>query len=302
MDKFACARATVDQVISDLVGSKTLTSERGSGTYVAGPVKRTAGKSISIVAPYIGSPSSMAQQIVNGFMEGLGNETQVRYFTYEELKHPRSWETCKAQRGVVFIQPDVQHSPLLDEARAQKIPHLLLYRDHPESSFVSVDNQSGVAALVDALVAQGRTRIAYASLRQGRYHFPEQRYAGYLEGLLRNRLAYNKEWAALTPSVGRDAFLKGLFKSGNTPDAVISADMPVGLIIKAAEDRGLIMGKDVMLACFDEVPPNTYAFPVLSLRTITAEIGREGAKTFFKLLQTPELILQQYIEPETIQQ
>jgi GntR family transcriptional regulator, arabinose operon transcriptional repressor len=300
MAKFSCARATVDQVISGLVKDKVLESEKGSGTFVAAQGKRVAGKETAIVAPLIGHPS-MPQQMIHAFLESSGNAGSIRYFTFDELKHPRSWEECKKQRGIVFIQPDVQHSPLLYEARALKVPHLVLYRDPPESSFISIDNYGAMAGLVDALYARGRRKIAYAGLRQSRFSFPEQRYAGYLEGLLRNNLPLNREQVGLLPETGEASFLKTLFIGKDRPDALISAQVPLGLVIKALDGRGLTPGKDVLLAGTDEVMKNTYAFPVLTPRTITAEVGSRGAEVFQKLLKSPEFIIQEYITPEIIE-
>lgn len=301
MAKFSCARATVDQVISDLVGSRTVVAEKGRGTFVAGPAKRKPGTKIAIAAPVISQPS-LPQRIVHGLLEALGGDRDVRFFTYEDLKHPQSWERCKAQRGVVFVQPDAPHSPLLYEARARGIPHLVLYRDPPESPFISIDNRGGIAGLVDALCARGRRRIAYVGSRPGRYHFPEQRYSGYLEGLLRNGLPLDKSLVGLVPPGAEDEFLATLFQAGNRPDAVIAAEISSGLVIKAVEACGLIMGRDVLLGQLDEVPANTYPFRVLSLRSIAGDIGREGAKVLLELIATPGMAVQKYIAPDVVEQ
>jgi hypothetical protein len=301
MTKFGCARATVDQVISDLVGSRTLVAQKGRGTFVAGPATRKAGTRIAIAAPVLGHPS-LPQLIVHGLLEALGGDREVRFFTYEDLKQPQAWESCKAQRGVVFVQPDAPHSPLLYEARAQGVPHLVLYRDPPESPFISIDNRGGIAALVDALYARGCRRIAYAGGRPGRYHAPEQRYSGYLEGLLRNRLPLDKSLAGLVNPGAEEKFLAELFRLPDKPDAVIAAELASGLVIKAAEARGLVMGRDVLLGQLDEVPANTYPFRVLSLRSIAEEVGREGARALPELIAAPGMKVQRYIAPDVVEQ
>jgi DNA-binding LacI/PurR family transcriptional regulator len=301
MDKFQCARATVDQVVSGLVGSKILVSEKGRGTYVAESGVRKKGKKISLAAPVLDHPS-FSQRIIHGFLEHLGAQCEVLFFTYDELKQPQSWHDCRDQRGVVFIQPDVQQNSLLHEVRSASVPHLVLYRDPPESPFVSIDNRGGIAALVDALQAKGCRRIAYAGARPGRYHAPEQRYSGYLEGLLRNGLPLDKAIVGLFNPGAEKSFLRELFRLPQKPDAVIAAELQSGLVIKAAADVGLAVGRDVLLGQLDEVPPNTYSFKTLSLQSITGEIGRQGAEEFLRMLETPERSVQKYVTPGVVEQ
>ena len=301
MKKFGCARATVDKVIADLAGGRVLVTVKGGGTFVARPARRKTGAKIAVAAPVLGHPS-MPQEIIHGFLSALGAEQDVRYYTYDEIKHPRSWDACRSQRGIVFIQPDVQHSPLLNEARTLGIPHLVLYRDPPESPFVSINNTGGAARLVEVLHQKGCRRIAFMGLRQGRFNFPEQRYAGYLEGLLRCGLPLRAARVGLLAPGGERAFLDALFSLPEPPDAIIADLLPLGLVIEAASGRGLAAGRDLLLARIDEVPANTYPFPVVSLKKITTAVGAAGARAFLRLLERPGAALQEYITPPVVEQ
>jgi DNA-binding LacI/PurR family transcriptional regulator len=301
MRRFRCARATVDHVISELIAQRILVGESGNGTFVARPVRRSASATLAIAMP-LPPAFEMAHQMAHGFVDQLQSDFSVKYFGYGDLKQPDAWEKCKANRGIVFVQPDVPQAPLLHEARALKIPHLALYRDPPESSFVSIDNYGALAALVDALCRRGCRRIAFVAHRMGRYHFQEQRYAGYLEGLLRNRLPFDKACVGHLYKDREGDFLNRLFEPANKPDAVIACEFPLGRIIKAAKENGLEAGKDVTLANLDELPPNTYSFKVFAPRSITEEIGREGAKAFLRILDAPETLIQNFIIPDVVEQ
>ncbi len=305
MEKFACARATVDIVISDLIGSGVLVSEKGRGTFVADKNLRIQEENVAIVAPGLDNPHSMPKEIANGFMEGIGPKASVKYYTYNELKHPSSWESCKAQRGIVFIQPDTQHASLLYDARMRKIPHIVLYRDPSESPFVSIDNRSGVSALVTTLANRGCRRIAYLGLRQDRYNFPEQRYTGYLEGLLSNGLSMNKSHIGLVAHGMEASFINNLFQNAPfRPEALIVGEIPLGIVIKELNTLGLVAGKDIYLANFDEIPPNTYSFKVLSLKSVTHDVGINGATLFRKIIKNGERLAQAqlYITPTVVEQ
>jgi DNA-binding LacI/PurR family transcriptional regulator len=296
MDKFDCARATVDWVISDLVGSNVLVSEKGRGTFVAESKKGATGTAIAIAAPNTTHPS-MPHDIIRGFLEEVGINTEIRYFNYNELKHPRSWEQFKSQKGLVFVQPDVLQSPFLSEVKTLGLPSLALYRDPSESSFVSIDNQGGIASLVDTLSSKGCKRIAYAGLRMGRYHFPEQRYAGYLHGLIRNGLPLFPGSESLCHPGNEEQFLRTIFKGSPFPDAIITAEIPMGNIIRVTESKRMQLGRDILVACNDFVKQDTYGFPMISLCSITNEVGREGARILSKIMTNPDKRIQQYILP-----
>ncbi len=159
MRRFRCARATVDHVITELIDNKILVGESGSGTYVAQPLNRSTGNTVAIALPGR-EVSTMAHQMAQGFIEGIGSELGVKFFDFGELKQPDAWEKCKANKGIAFIQADIEQAPLLAEAHALNIPHISLYRDPPESSFVSIDNYGGMAGVVNALALRGCKRIA----------------------------------------------------------------------------------------------------------------------------------------------
>ncbi len=259
----------------------------------------------TIIAFAMNTPVSrfyMGNEMANSFMDQLKMDFSMQQFGYEDLKQPESWEKCKANRGIVFIQPDMAQTPLLYEAQYLKIPHIVLYRDPPDSSFVCIDNYGAIAALVDDLYKRGCRRIAFAGTRQGRYHFQEQRYAGYLWGLLRNGLLFDQSIVGHVYEEDKALFLSQLFESGNRPDAVIACEFPLGIVISAAKEKGLEPGRDFVLANLDEVPENTYSFKVISPASITEKIGREGAKAFLRILDTPETLIRKFITPEIIEQ
>ncbi len=229
MRRFRCARATVDHVIDELIANKILTGQNGSGTFVATPARRNVGTTLAIALPMPENFSLenqptrgfLAHQMAQSFTQQLQSDYSVKFFGFAEIKQPDAWEKCKAGRGIVFIQADIEQAPLLADARALHIPHIALYRDPPDSSFVSIDNYGGMANVVDALVKRGCKRIAFVARRVGRYHFQEQRYAGYLEGLLRNGLPLDKSLVGHVCENREAEFLQGLFAAGKKPDAVV---------------------------------------------------------------------------------
>lgn len=297
MDRFSCTRATADKAVTGLVGGGILATIKGGGTFVKAPGTKSPVKSVAVVGPRFATPS-MPQEIFQGFMQELGSEQSVRFFTYDELKQARSWKACRSHRGIVFIMPDVQHSLFIMEARSEKVPHLAVYRDPPESSFVSIDNPGGVAALVRALAGRGCRRIAFLARRESRYHFPEQRYAGFLEALLIEGLPLNRELARLVSRDTEETACRDIMKL--RPDAVVMVNVGFGPLVRAAEAEGLKAGRDFQAANFDYVPEGAHPFPILCLSSVTERIGQEAARALRDLVRDPDKLIQKYITPKVL--
>jgi len=298
MQKFKCAKATVDHVISELIGTGIIYGEYGNGTFVSPPKKNCTGNTVVI----IGKNHYMSQNMIKGFIGTFGDKNPIIQYNLSDIKYPEIWEKCKRQKGILFIQPDNEQSSQIFEAQYLNIPHIVLFRDPVESSFISIDNYGAMSAIVDALVLRKCTKIAYAGLHQTRYHFPEQRYAGYLEGLLKNGLSFRKEWCGLRNRQNTDDYLKVLFGGALKPDAVIASEYPIEKIIAAALSAGLKPGIDLYLASLDEVSPGTFPFKVIAQRGITYEIGKAAGDAFKRILEDPGHKIQQYIVPDAIEQ
>ncbi|MCK4422504.1 MAG: substrate-binding domain-containing protein [Candidatus Omnitrophica bacterium] len=298
MSKFDCARATVDKVLKDLISAKILYGKKGAGTFVAPVKKAKPSKNIALVSGELGAPS-MPYRIAYSFMEHMGPEYNIKFFTYNEIRHPASWQRCKSQQGIIFILPDIQHSPFIIETRTQDIPHIILYRNLPESSFVSIDNQSAVINLVSALAKKGCNNIAYLGIRESRYHFPQERYLGFLEGLLKNQFELKKDLVHFIPEHSINLALNQIFNSKIKPQGIILGSLQgIGQVITKIEKNDFKIGKDVFLACFDPVKENSYPFPVISLKSIAAEIGITGVQVYKEQIKNPQKLIQKYITPK----
>jgi len=301
MSKFNCARATVDKVLKDLITAGILYGKKGAGTFVVPAEKVKPSENIAIVSGELGSPS-MPYKIAYSFMENMGPEHNIKFFTYNEILHPASWQKCKSQQGIVFILPDIQHSPFIIEARTQNIPHIILYRNLPESSFVSIDNQQAVINMVSVLAKKGCKNIAYLGVRESRYYFPQERYLGFLEGLLKNRLELKKDLVHFIPEHNINTALNQIFNLKTKPQGIILGNLQgIGRVAAKTEKNNLKIGKDFFLACFDPVDKNTYPFPVISLESIAGKIGTAGVEVYKEQIKNRQKLIQNYITPEIIE-
>lgn len=273
---FNCSYATVDFVLKSLIKNQVLVAEQGKGTYVALPRERTVIDAIAVIN--CNPVFSWSAEIEQGLIQGLGNEVETGRFSIFDLQLPANWESVKSHKAIVFIMPEAHHYRYLEELRFAKIPHLVLYRDLPESPFISIDFRAAGEAVVAALKAKGCTRFAWVSRTESRYKTPEERFEGFLSGLLLNGLSYKKEWASFYKHSEEAAYLRSLFVGPERPDGLVVAQTLLGPVVKALQEAGLEPGKEVQLAYMDEVEAGQYHFPVLCTQKLTRETGLEAAR------------------------
>ncbi|MFP4521813.1 MAG: GntR family transcriptional regulator [Fibrobacterota bacterium] len=296
MRKFGCARATVDKAVGILREKSVLSSVKGKGTFVAKEKEYSRTDAIAVVGRE-GGVNSLPYFLLHQFLKHTGSSREVRFFTYEDLRDPETWRLCRAQAAIAFIMPDIPWQSYILEAEKGGIPHVVVYRDIPDSSFVSIDNMEGVASLVDYCASKGLKKIALVAQKKGRYNFPEQRLAGYLKGLLRNGLEFKDKNCCFGPGVKVEDMLMEMF-AADVPEAVIVSDFLFGPIIKAALFAGLRPEKDFSLLSFDRVEPDEYDFKIPCLASIWEETAAVAVEILERKLAGEKKVIQRYIVPE----
>jgi|GEM_PF-2773077 len=297
MKKFNCARGTIDQAIQSLIKAGALTSEKGKGTFVAIRDRGSASGHIAIIAKK-NQPLHLTSPILNKILEDIGNQFKFAYYTFEDLRHPSTWQECCRHRVLVFFLPDAEQESFLIEARREKIRHLAIYRDPMESPFISIDNIGGAENLITALAKSGHKNIAFAAWRQSRYQFAEQIYTGYLKGLLQNQLCYSKELSGFCLKDNEEPLLKQIFSAETLPDALLFYGIPLEKIKPWLKKRKLTIGENFSLANYNYVKPDEYSAPMISPIPVEQEIGTQAAKQIKLLMEGKELFPQIYITPK----
>lgn len=297
MKKFNCARGTIDQAIQSLIKAGSLTSEKGKGTYVAFRDRGEVSGQIAIIAKK-NQPLHLTGPILNKILEGIGNQFKFAYYTFDDLRHPSTWQECCQHSVLVFFLPDAEQETFLIEARRKKIPHLAIYRDPMESPFVSINNIGGAENLITSLANSGHKRIAFAAWRQSRYQFAEQIYTGYLKGLLHNQLPYIEALSGFCLQDNEEPLLKQIFSAEVLPDALLFYGIPLDKIKTWVKKRKLLIGTNFSLANYNYVKPGEYTVPMLSPIPVELEIGIEAAKQIKLLAEKKDAYPQIYITPK----
>ncbi len=137
---------------------------------------------------------------------------------------------------------------------------------HLEYPFIEVDSRAGFAALVKHLVERGHRRIAYIGAPRD-VTLQTERLAGYRDGLSRAGIAFDERLVVagdLTRLRGYQAAQK-LFALDSPPTAILGAnDLTAIGAMRAAHERGLIVGRDVAIAGYDGTDDAEHTHPPLT--------------------------------------
>lgn len=171
--------------------------------------------------------------------------------------------------------------------------------DYP---YLDEDGETGTYELTMHLVGLGHTRIAYIAAPQD-LTFGYFRHKGFQRALNDAGLAYNSRLvrtAELTRR-GGEAAAAQLLQQTPCPTAIVAANDLIALgALNVAQDLGFIVGRDVSIAGFDDIPPAE----VVSLTTLNQpiyEIGHQLSRMLMTLIKGEILAERQVLlEPELI--
>lgn len=144
--------------------------------------------------------------------------------------------------------------------------------------YIEVDGRAGFKQLTQYLAGKGHTRIGYIG-GPDRLRLQDDRLAGYRAGLRAAGLPSNKMLVTqgdMTRNGGYAAAIK-LLGLPQPPTAILGVnDMTAIGAMRAARERGLVVGRDVAIAGFDGIADSEHTEPPLTtLNQPAYEIARQ---------------------------
>jgi LacI family transcriptional regulator len=194
----------------------------------------------------------------------------------------------------VFLCPAGKSS--VDDIKAleaAKIPVVLImrYLDGDYSSYVGPDNLAGMDLIMNHLIELGHKRIGYIG-GPPRRSSSIDRLKGYKLGLSKNGLKFDRSIVA-SSEINRQAAMAAceqILNNENPPTAVACYNdvMAFGAFLTLYK-KGLIPGKDIALAGFDNIPEASLWTPALTTVSIDAKnIGRLAAAEILHHIGEPD--------------
>lgn len=249
------------------------------------------------------------------FLAGLGDQVVSQNFdllvstappdTSAEKQLYLRWIQSRLVDGVILSRMR------LDDWRANqlkksKFPFVVHGRTQGKADypFIEIDSRAGFAKLVHHLVERKHTRIAYVGAPE-KFTLQRDRFAGYRDGLDAANLPFDETLVRvgdLTRAGGYQAAFS-LLDLSNPPTAIIGAnDLTADGVIRAARERGLVVGRDLAVAGYDGTEESEHTQPPLTtLRQPVYDTARKLATMLIANIQGEAPAEQQIIwQPELI--
>jgi LacI family transcriptional regulator len=196
--------------------------------------------------------------------------------------------------GLLAVYPGPVFSQQLTELYQQGVPVVIIDDQQEQvTPWVRADDAGGAYGAVRHLIQLGHRRIAHI---QGpkEYLVSHDRHEGYLRALAEAGIAPDPELILegdFLPQSGYACALR-LFDLGpeRRPTAIFAAaDQMAYGVLRAAEERGLAVPRDVALVGYDDDAPSAHVLPPLTtVRQPSYEMGQEGIKLLLDLLAEAE--------------
>jgi LacI family transcriptional regulator len=248
-------------------------------------------------------------------LAGIGNEASRRSFdllvstrppdTPEEDAAYRRMAEGRLVDGLLVVRTRVKDRRIAYLTRIG-FPFVAFGRSDLEVDFPYVDEDGfrGLSLVAEHLLESGHRRLAFISAPPG-LMFCLSRGAG-LEATLREYgLSLQPECCIASDLTQRGGFraMNALLDLASPPTAVIACNDLMALgAISAAQKRGLVVGQDVAITGFDDIPLAEHSHP--SLTTIHQpiyDIGRRICAMLIRLIQGEELTERHVLlQPELI--
>jgi LacI family transcriptional regulator len=203
--------------------------------------------------------------------------------------------------GIIVVANRID-DPRLQEAWKMKIPVVLIPGYPWEQQIPSVDGDSfdGILKAVNHLVELGHRRIAFLN-GPSNSKYSIQRLAGYREGLIRNRLPFQKDWVYEFDAAQEGGYqgMRRFFSRGEAPTAVLVVnDFSAMGALRAAKEMRYRVPEDVSVIGYGDVPFASMTDPPLTtLRTPYQEMGHQAADMLLRLIRGKRLLQKHVVMP-----
>jgi LacI family transcriptional regulator len=252
---------------------------------VAQRLQKQRTDTIGLIIPTFGPRFS--DPFFSEFMAGIGNKTTEHGYDMLVSTRPPGEEEMKAYRthvqgrrvdGFIIVRTRLQDSRI-DYLREIGFPFVAFGRteDPLDYAYVDEDGALGMHMIASYLVERGHTHFAYISAPVD-LTFCRYRLNGFQEGLAQHGINLDPTMVLegdLTQSSGYQLTEK-LLDIPHPPTAIVACnDLMAFGAIASAQERGLVVGKDIAITGFDDIPMAEHFHP--SLTTVHQPIYQIGS-------------------------
>ena len=195
-----------------------------------------------------------------------------------------------------IILTGVRHNDFrITYLKQQEVPFVMLGRSENGDDgifYVDVDGAQGTDMATQHLIDLGWSRIACICL-PAELVCADDRMDGYRRALERNGLVYEQTLVVNSPITERAGHqaMAGFLALDDPPDAVIACSDELAMgAIDAAQTRGLVVGQDIAVIGFDDIPAAAFSRPKLTtILQPMYEIGSMLGDMLIRLIKGEEI-------------
>jgi DNA-binding LacI/PurR family transcriptional regulator len=229
-----------------------------------------------------------SEAFFSDFIAGLGDETALNQLDLlistaspgeSEQQMYRRWVQERKVDGLILNRVRLQDWRV-DFLCQENFPFSTLERSLNPGNYpsIEVDGRKGIHTLIDHLVRKGHRRIAYIG-GQEELKIQTERFSGYREGLASAGIQFDDALTANQNISRQDGYqaTQKLLNLADPPTAIVCINDVVALgAMRAGQEKGLVVGRDLAVAGFDDTEEARQAQPALTtLRQPVYQIARD---------------------------
>lgn len=249
-------------------------------------------------------------------MMGIGHVASLHHFDLligaqvpgdEEMDVYRRFVGGNRIDGMVVARTR-QHDPRLEYLQQLEHPFVVSGRSSPDKipnfPYIDVDSQAGIRMAVNHLTDIGHQDIGLILPPKG-VAYTAYRFNGYCQGLSDADIDYRDDYVVngdLNPSSGARMTHHLLDEFPQISAIVACNDLMALGAMKAIQERHLVVGTDVAVTGFDDIPSAEHASPSLTtIRQPIFEIGERLVEMLIAIIEDqPPAETQVLLQPELI--
>ncbi|HSF79834.1 MAG TPA: LacI family DNA-binding transcriptional regulator [Anaerolineales bacterium] len=248
------------------------------------------------------------------FLAGVGNvAAEIGYDLLVSTRAPGEAEMTAYRKNVQSRRVDGfivvrtrRQDPRIEYLSDSDFPFIAFGRTGGDLDFPFVDEDSfyGMGLVVEHLVSLGHRRIACISAPAD-LMFAEHRLKGLRAGLSTHDMSIPAEMIREGDLTQRGGYQQasGLLEHPQPPTAIVACNDLMALgAVSLAQERGMVVGRDISITGFDDIPMAEHAHPPLTtLRQPIYQIGRLICEMLVQILQGETLERRQVLlQPELV--
>ncbi len=236
-------------------------------------------------------------------LAGIGNEAARHNFdllvstrppdTPQEQAAYRRMTEGRLVDGILVVRTRAKDSRIAYLSQTD-LPFVVFGRSDLDVDFAYVDEDGfrGLELIAQHVIDLGHRRLAYIAAPQD-LMFCTYRQAGLESTLERNGLSLTDDYHIVSDLTQRGGFgaMNRLLDLPTPPTAVLCCNDLMALgAITAAQKRGVVVGRDLVVTGFDDIPLAEHSHPSLTtMRQPIYDIGRQICNMLIRTIQGDEL-------------